>query len=49
MPTSKKPKSKRSVVKTDQKPAWYQGLHKASGHEGSRPQKAGKKAQNKGA
>lgn len=49
MPKSKKPRVKRATPKTDQKPAWYQELKGASGQEGARPSKAGKKSQNKSA
>jgi hypothetical protein len=49
MPKSKKPRVKRADANPVKKPAAYQGLHNVARQEGSHPNKAGKKAVNKGA
>jgi hypothetical protein len=48
MPKSKKPRVKRADANPVKKPAAYQG-HNVARQEGSHPNKAGKKAVNKGA
>ncbi|MDB0052128.1 hypothetical protein N9F04_00075 [Ascidiaceihabitans sp.] len=49
MPKSKKPRVKRADANPVKKPAAYQGLHNVARQEGSHPNKAGRKAVNKGA